>query len=257
MIIQNYRILLILCPLVMLAGFIDSIAGGGGLITLTAYMSCGIPGAYALGTNKFGSFCGSTFASANYIKTKNFDFKTLLFALPAALLGSTIGSRCALLLSDYFLEQILLFATPVIVFLVLKDKNYKEKDLSLKKTKVAILSVLIGLVVGFYDGFYGPGTGMFLQMGFIMLVGLSVKKSLGTARVINLTSNLGALATFIINGTVIYSIGIPCAICSIIGNYLGSKLAIKRDVKIVKPMMLVVVALLFTKLLLSKFGILN
>lgn len=254
--VVDYRILLILCPLVLLAGFIDSIAGGGGLITLTAYLSCGIPGTLALGTNKFASFCGSTFAAGTYIKTKNFDLKTLAVAVPSALIGSSLGSKCTLLIGDAFIEKILLFATPLIIFLVLKNKNYDKYEKTLSSLKAIILSVFIGFFVGFYDGFYGPGTGTFLQMGFIMLVGLGIKKSCGNARIINFASNLGALVVFIINKNVLYNIAIPCAVCSIIGNLTGSKLAIKKDVKIVKPMMLIVVLLLFTKILLSQFGIL-
>lgn len=247
----DLKMLFILCPLVFLAGFIDSIAGGGGLITLTAYMSCGIPATYALGTNKFASFCGSTFASYNYIKTKNFDFKTLISALPAALFGSFIGSNCTLLVPSKVIEILLLVATPLIAAMTIIDKNYDNHEKNLPTVKAVLLSIVIGLVIGFYDGFYGPGTGTFLQMCFILIVGIEIKKSCGNARIVNFASNLGALVTFIISKNVIYAIAIPCALFSIAGNITGSKLAIKYSVKVVKPLMITVVLLLFSKLLLQ------
>lgn len=249
------NILFILCPLIMLAGFIDSIAGGGGLITLTAYMACGLQGPLALGTNKFSSTVGCTFASANYIRTKNVEGKSLVPAMIAALAGSFLGSRTALLLDNRVFSMILLFATPVVAALVLFDKNYDNHEKDLPFGQKVLICLVIGLVVGFYDGFYGPGTGMFLQMGFILIAGISVKKACGNARLVNWASNIAALTNFILTGNVLYAVAIPCAACSIIGNLLGSSLAIKKDVKIVKPMMLVVVALLFTKLLLDFLGV--
>lgn len=253
----SLRLLLILCPLVFLAGFIDSIAGGGGLITLTSYISCGIPVPFALGTNKFASFCGSLFASGNYIRTRNYEAFTLIVSIPFALIGSLIGSYCTLLVSSKVIEILLLIATPIIAFMVLKDKNYDNHEKQLSTGVTILLTSLIGLIVGFYDGFYGPGTGMFLQMGYILIVGINIKKACGNARIVNFITNMGALITFVRTGNVLYSIGIPCAVFSIAGNILGSSLAIKKDVKIVKPMMITVVFLLFTKILLSQFGILN
>lgn len=245
----NFNILWGLCPLVFLAGFIDSIAGGGGLISLTAYIAFGIPGTYALGTNKFSSIIGCSVASANYIRTKNYDLLSLVFAFVCALIGSTAGSRCSLLISDRIFSIILLIATPLIGVLVLIEKNYKGLDEQRSKAAVIGLSAAVGLVVGFYDGFYGPGAGTFYQLGFVMLVGIELKKACGNSRMVNLASNLGALITFILNGKVLFAVAIPCAAFSILGNFIGSKLAIKKDVKIVKPMMLAVVLMLMVKLI--------
>lgn len=242
-------LLMILCPLIFLAGFVDSIAGGGGLISLTSYMACGMPAPLALGTNKFSAIVGGTFASANYIKTKNYDIQTLIGAVVAALLGSWIGAYCSMKIDDSVFSIILLIATPVVLLLVILDKNYSSREDKHGSVTKILICVGIGLVVGFYDGFYGPGAGMFMQMGFIMLAGLSVKKACGNARMVNWASNCGSLVNFLIAGNVLFEVAVPCAVCSVVGNILGSRLAIKKDVKIVKPVMITVVILLFIKVL--------
>lgn len=242
------KILFILGPLIFLAGFIDSIAGGGGLISLTSYMACGLSPTMALGTNKFSAMVGSTFACTNYIKSKNYDLSSLIPAFIASFIGSQIGSRCSLLIDARIFSIILLIATPLIAIMVLADKNYSGHEKQMQTTKRALISASICLVVGFYDGFYGPGAGTFMQMGFIILAGIEIKKACGNARMANWASGLGSLITFTITGNVMYNIAIPCAVCSIAGNFIGSKLAIKKDVKIVKPMMIAVVTLLFFKI---------
>lgn len=247
----NPNVLFVLCPLIFLAGFVDSIAGGGGLISLTSYSACGIPGAYALGTNKFSSIIGCSVASANYIRTGNYDIKSLVPAFITALIGSAAGSACALRISDKVFSIILLAATPLIGTLVMMQKDYSRFVKRRSGAAVIAISSAVGLAVGFYDGFYGPGAGTFLQLGFVMLVGIDVKKACGNSRVVNLASNLAALVTFIISRRVLFSIAVPCAIFSIAGNFIGSRLSIKKDVRIVKPMMLVVIVLLLGKLLID------
>jgi len=241
--------------MIFIAAFIDSIAGGGGLISLTSYMACGLPATVCLGTNKFSAIIGGTVASANYIRTKNYELESLIPSFICALIGSFLGSECSMLIDERIFSIILLIATPIIAIMVVMDKNYSnhEKNLSLPKT--IIICSLVGLVAGFYDGFYGPGAGTFMQMGFIIFAGINIKKSCGNARMVNWASNFAALVNFIRTDNVLYTIGIPCAICSVLGNYFGSMLAIKRDVKVVKPIMIVVVALLFVKILLDFLGV--
>lgn len=251
----NFNLLFFLCPLVFLAGFIDSIAGGGGLISLTSYMACGLPPVSALGTNKFSALVGGTIASANYIKTKNYDLSTLIPGIICALIGSFFGSECSMLINEKIFKILLLIATPAVAVLVISDKNYEKAEREESLIKRITVSMAIGLIVGFYDGFYGPGAGTFMQMGFIMFSGIGVRKASGNARMVNWASNCGSLINFIITKNVIFALAVPCAACSVIGNYIGSRLAIKHEVKIIKPMMLVVVSLLFVKILLDFIGV--
>ena len=248
--------LIILCPLIFLAGFIDSIAGGGGLISLNSYQAVGIKDQYALGTNKFSSFIGCTVASVNYIRTGNVHVPSLIPSVICALIGSFLGSKVALGLSGSVFNLIMLIATPVVALLVFFKKDFSQQVEEQKSIPAyIILGSLIGLVVGFYDGFYGPGAGMFMQFGFIMIARLEVKKACGNARIVNWASNLGALFNFIRFGFVAYEVAIACALFSVLGNFIGSRLAIKKDIKIVRPVMLVVTGLLFVKLVLDYAGV--
>lgn len=246
--------LLILCPLIFLAAFIDSIAGGGGLISLNSYQAVGIRDQFALGTNKFSSFFGSTIASINFIRTGNVHWVSLVPAVAAALGGSYAGSRLAIGMDARTFSLIMLIATPVVAALVFFKKDYSGHREKVKSKAVyVLLGILIGAVVGFYDGFYGPGAGMFMQFGFIMIAGLEVKKACGNARIVNWASNLAALVNFVRFGVVVYEVAVVCALFSIAGNFVGSRLAIKKDVKVVRPAMLVVTGLLFVKIAFDYF----
>lgn len=206
--------LLVLCPLVFLAGFIDSIAGGGGLISLNSYQAAGIKDQFALGTNKFTSFIGCTVASVNYIRTGNYHIPSLVPAVVFAMVGSFLGSKVALGLSGAVFNLIMLITTPVVAILVFMKKDYSSRGQKERSSVFYIvLGAVIGLAEGFYDGFYGPGAGMFLQFGFIMVVGLEVRKACGNARIVNWFSNLGALLNFVRFGFVAYEVAIVCA-CS-------------------------------------------
>ena len=246
--------LLILCPLIFLAAFIDSIAGGGGLISLNSYQAVGIRDQFALGTNKFSSFFGSTIASINFIRTGNVHWVSLFPAVAGALGGSYAGSRLAMGVDPRTFSLIMLIATPVVAALVFFKKDYSNHEEKAKsKALYMLLGLLIGAVVGFYDGFYGPGAGMFMQFGFIMIAGLEVKKACGNARIVNWASNLAALVNFVRFGVVAYEVAVICAMFSIAGNFVGSRLAIRKDVKVVRPAMLVVTGLLFIKLVFDYF----
>jgi len=247
--------LLILCPLIFLAGFIDSIAGGGGLVSLNSYQAVGIKDQYALGTNKFTSLIGCTVASVNYIRTGNYHLPSLIPSMVGALAGSYFGSKVALGLSARTFNLVMLIATPVVALLVFFKRDFSTHEQKPKSNSLyMILGALIGLVVGFYDGFYGPGAGMFMQFGFIMITGLEVKKACGNARLVNWCSNAAALFNFVRYGMVAYEVAIVCALFSVLGNFIGSRLAIKKDVKIVRPVMLIVTGLLFVKLIIDYLG---
>ncbi len=247
----------ILCILIFSAGFIDSIAGGGGLISVASYMACGLSGTYALGTNKFSSVIGCSVSSINYIRSGNYHLPSLIPSFVMALVFASFGSHLAVIIDAAIFSLILLFATPLLLMLVLVNKNFDRFVREKTTLQYVLFGSLIGMLVGFYDGFYGPGAGMLMQIGFITLAGLEARKAGGNARLVNLASNLAAVVTFISAGTVVYSLAIPCAICSVLGNTLGSRLAIKKDVKIIRPVMVVVVLLLFSKVLLSYLGIID
>ena len=247
-------ILLVLCPIIAIGAIIDAIAGGGGLITLSAYVAVGLPPQVALGNNKFAAAGGTTIACYRYIRNGQVDWKVGSIAILFSLAGSAVGSSLATRFADAYLHYLLIFLVPVIAaFIMLKPDFGQAKPMD---DKLAIpLSAVAGLALGAYDGFFGPGTGMFLTIIFTSVIGLDLLRSCGTAKVVNLASNVAALATFVRFGSIDYAIAIPCAISAIIGGYIGSGLAIRGGVKVIKPVMLLVLGLLLLKVASSTFGL--
>ena len=242
---ELYQQLLIACPLVFLAGFVDSIAGGGGLISLPAYYLTGIPPHFALGTNKLSSSIGTIFSTATYVR-EGFVYKRIIpVSIAGALIGSWIGARCALLLDEIYLQWIMIVLVPVIaVIIVFKKELFAPDERDISNTKEQITTATIALTIGWYDGFFGPGAGMFIMLAFIGILKLNPVTAGGNAKIVNLCSNLAAVAAFAVSGKIIYTLALPCAVFAILGNLIGAKLTIKKGAKIIKPVMLVVVLIL-------------
>lgn len=245
-------VLWILCPIIALGSFIDSIAGGGGLITLTAYVAVGLPPQVALANNKFASSSGTLVATCRYFRQKQIDAKVGVVAVFFSFVGSFLGATLATIYANVYLNYALVVLVPAIALFMLFKPDFGQAY-EHSKTTLFMLSATTALVIGTYDGFFGPGTGMFLTLVFTSVIGLDLLKACGTARVVNLSSNIAALATFLYHGSVDFSIAIPCAISAIIGGYIGSGLALKVGAKVVKPVMLFVLSLLLLKVLLQMF----
>ncbi|WMJ90476.1 sulfite exporter TauE/SafE family protein [Anaerocolumna sp. MB42-C2] len=242
---------LIVCPLVFLAGLIDSIAGGGGLISLPAYFIAGLPPHYAIATNKMSSSVGTAIATFRYCKNKLVDWGIGIPSVILALMGSTLGANLALLVNEKYLKYILLIILPVVGFHVLKNNSFadKVKEKPLPRKKVCTIAFIAAFVIGAYDGFYGPGTGTFLILIYTGLARMDIRIASGNTKLVNLASNIAALITFILNGKIIFLLGLTAALFSIAGNYIGSGLVLKNGYKIVKPIILVVISLLFIKII--------
>lgn len=251
---MNLKDLIVLYPLIFLAGFVDSIAGGGGLISLPAYLFIGLPSHNALATNKLSSTIGTIFSTLRYAKGRAIVYVVAIPSVVGSLIGSHIGARLALILSDSVLKVILAFLIPFAAVVVLlanpkRSATYEAENIS--KIRTILISGLIGLTIGMYDGFFGPGTGTFLIILYVSVLSLDHVSASGTAKIVNLASNVGALLTFIVGGKVMYSIGLPAALFGIAGNWIGSGLALKKGAKIIKPVMIVVLIILFTKVLMD------
>lgn len=240
------KLILFFC--VFLAAFIDSIAGGGGLISLPAYYAVGIPPHVALGTNKFSATIGTLFASVRFIRNKSVEWKAAIVAGLCALAGSAWGANMALLVSEVYLQYVLLVTVPILAVFVLCKKDMGEHKEEMGGWKLILVSVITGLLVGAYDGFFGPAAGTFYTLAFASIVGMTMTKACGSTKIVNLCSGMAALITFIINGKIDYSLAIPCTILAIAGNWLGSGLAIKNGAKLVRPVMVAAMALLLIKI---------
>ncbi len=244
---------LIVCPLTFLAGLVDSIAGGGGIISLPAYLLAGVPAHAALGTNKLGSSMGTVVSTVRYAKNGYLKGKAAMAACSAvaAIIGSSIGARLALMVPDSVIRHMMLVVLPIVAAYVLFDKRMgdSEKTGSISKSRMFLLSVLAALFIGAYDGFYGPGTGTFLLLVLTGVARMDVRSASAQTKVINLSSNTAALVTFIISGNVLYPLGLAAGICCIGGHYIGSGLVVHDGHRIVRPVVLIVLIALFIKVL--------
>jgi len=241
----------IVCLAVFVAGFVDSIAGGGGFISLPAYLFVGLPADNAIVCNKFGAGCGTTFSTLNFFRSGVMNVRIALLSGVFALCASQAGIRLALSIDPIVLKMTLFFVLPFVALIILFKKDFGGEDLSytISRKKKIILAILIGIFVGFYDGAFGPGTGTFGIIAYTTLMKFDVKKALGSSKLLNLFSNYSATIVGIFSGKMIYSLVIPAAVAGIMGNFLGSTLAIKNGKAIIKPMMIFVVVLLFANLL--------
>ena len=246
------KMCLVVCPLVFLAGFVDSVAGGGGLISLPAYLLVGLPAHTAAGTNKVVACIGTTFAAGKYIRSGNVKIKLALLAAAGALAGSYLGTRAAVHLDDGTLKLVILCALPLVaVFMALKKDFGREDSRPPKawtKKQEAALCAAIGLVIGCYDGLVGPGTGTFLMLAFTAVLGFDLLKATGCAKVANLASNVASAIVWLINGSVLLPIVLPAAVFGAAGNLLGARYAIKGGSKKIRGMAFAVLGLMAVKL---------
>lgn len=249
---------LIVLPLVFLAGFVDSVAGGGGVISLPAYLLAGMPMKMAAGTNKVAAGCGTALASYKYARSGNVDW---LCAIPAgicSLIGSAIGTSLAVYMREDILQTIILISLPIVAIFLFFSGNFgtSEKPPKSKRATIAIASV-IGLAIGCYDGLVGPGTGTFLTLCFSAVLGFTLLKSAGCARIANLASNIASMTVYILNGKVMFLVAIPAMVCAALGGNFGSRFAIRGGSRKIRYVMFVVLGLLFLKVGLNFLGIID
>lgn len=241
---------LIVCPFLFLAGLVDAIGGGGGLISLPAYLIAGLPPHMAIATNKLSSTCGTAVATGRLIKNKLVDFKLAIPSILAAIAGSSIGAKLSLLVDEKVMLLVVVLILPICAFLVLNKQLFHDKgsDTVHGDKRTYLTAICSALVIGVYDGFYGPGTGTFLIIAFTVFAGLNLTAANAQAKVINLTSNVTALVIFLLNGEVLFTLGLAGAACNMLGGYLGVGLMLKNGSKIVRPSILIVLCLLLIKI---------
>lgn len=228
--------IIILCFVGFFAAMVDSIAGGGGLITVPAYMLAGLPPHMALGTNKFSATAGSCTSSMKFIKERKVNFDILKYIAPFTLLGACIGVNTILKVNENFLYILVFIMIMFVGIYSLFSKSLGTENRFKGITKKSILlGILLGFSLGFYDGFFGPGTGSFLVFGLINIFGLDFVFASGNARFLNFISNITSLVLFALNGQINYMVSAPVAISMILGAKLGTRLAITKGFKLIKP----------------------
>ena len=249
---MSYELLALLFLIAMLAGFIDSIAGGGGLLTVPALLAVGLPPASALATNKLQSCGGSFSASLYFIRQRMVDLKQQKLAIACAFIGSALGTLSVMHIQADFLKLILPILTISVGLYFLLSPTIGEND---RKSRLTILqfAILPALVIGFYDGFFGPGAGSFYAVAYITLAGFNLTKATAHTKVLNFTSNLAGLIFFIAGGEVVWSIGLVMLVGQFIGARLGAKMVIAKGRKLIRPMLITVSTIMSIKLIYENF----
>ena len=252
----TWAVYAIVCPMVFLSGFVDAIAGGGGFFSLTAYLLAGLPVHNAIATNKLSATIGTSLAAYRYARKGFIPWKLAVVCVPAALLGSMAGARIALSVSDTVFRWIMLCIIPVSGYYVLRKKDLDGGSPlgELPYGRTALLTGLIALGIGVYDGFYGPGTGTFLLLLLTGLGGLDLNTAAGTGKLTNWATNIAALGVFIFSGNVLYVLGLVASVFSLLGNYLGTVSFYRKGSRLARPMILIVLVVFFGKLLLELLG---
>ncbi len=238
----------------LLAGFIDAIAGGGGLLTLPALLAAGIPPTQALATNKLQGTFGSLSASINFVRQGYVSPRRMRLAILCTFVGAAVGAVAVQHIAPGALRQIvpvlLVAATLYFIFSPRIADVHGERRIG-----EHAFALLCGTAIAFYDGFFGPGTGSFFVIAYVALLGLPVTAATAHTKVLNFTSNLAALLLFIVGGKVVWAIGLPMALGQFIGGRLGSHVVIGWGVRVVKPALVVVSLVMTCKVLLDAGGV--
>lgn len=233
-----------------LAGTVDAIAGGGGLITLPALLTAGLPPHLAYGTNKGQSVWGSGAALLAFWRAGKVDRRQALLAFPLGMLGALIGARLVLLLDSETLRPVAIAMLVGAAALLVINKPSRDQDdpAAAHATRPLVLASVLAFAIGAYDGFFGPGTGTFLIVGFVALCGKSLTRATADAKVVNFASNLASLSAFAAAGTVAWRIALPMAVGQLAGGLVGARLAIRGGTRLIRLAVLAVSGALVIKL---------
>jgi uncharacterized membrane protein YfcA len=240
----------ILCLVAFVAGFVDSIAGGGGLIQVPAgiVMLPQYPVATVIGTLKIPAISGTSVASFQYARNVKLNYRMLISMMVIAGLAAYGGSALLTVISNSFMKPFILVVLVLVAIYTFTNSSFGihvEKAHSLKQQW--IYCIIISLLLGFYDGFIGPGSGSFMVLAFIGFLGFDFLKASAHAKFVNLSTNFGSICFFAIKGKIIYSIAIPMAICNAIGGLLGARLAILKGNTFIRIFFLVIVCVIILR----------
>ena len=234
--------------LIGFSGFIDSIAGGGGLISVPTYLALGLPAEMILGTNKCVSSTGTTFAVFRYIRSNTILWRTVIFAIIAALIGSPLGASLAKYLSRDSIFIMLLVVIPLLFFLQSRHAGNGTRQAPPPTSRQTLFrAVLAGFFIGGYDGIFGPGTGTFLLLAFMVFLQMNTREASANARIVNYASNVSAFVYFLSQGRIFWPVALVAIAGSICGNWLGSGMVINNADRVVVPVFRFVLVLLMIK----------
>lgn len=244
---------LICCLVYFFAGIVDSISGGGGLLTIPVMLAVGIPVHYITGTNMCSAWVGTGVAAYKFKKSGKMHVKSALITLPFAILGSYLGARLNLTIPDDYLKIFMIAAIPVIAVFLFVNKKVGETNRigELSVTRIVVSAAVIGVVLGAYLGFYGPGAGIFFMLAYAAFLKLDLVSANGNTRFVIAVAVIGSVITYAFSGVVLWKLVIAATIFNVAGSYLGAVIAIRKGAKVIRPIMFCVLAVLVIKIILD------
>ncbi|MRI32218.1 hypothetical protein EOPP23_04325 [Endozoicomonas sp. OPT23] len=245
---------LLLFFVALAAGFVDSIAGGGGLITVPALLAVGLSPAQALATNKLQSCGGSFTASLYFVRRGLVSLKEMRFAIAMTFIGSAFGTILVQSIDASVMEKVIPFLILGIAVYFILSKGASAAEDKQQKISLVAFSCTAAMGIGFYDGFFGPGTGSFFAIAFVSLLGFSLTKATAHTKVLNCTSNLAALLFFVLGGHVVWVVGLVMMAGQFIGARLGSRMVVSRGQQIIRPMIVLIAVTMSGKLLWEQYS---
>jgi uncharacterized protein len=247
------EIVALLIAIGAIAGFVDAIAGGGGLLTIPALLAVGLPPAQALGTNKLQAAFGSFSASLNFARKGYISYAEIRLPVIVTFVGGALGAILVQSINPGFLRNLI----PVLLIAAAVYFTFSPSISDVQgRQRIGdfAFAALIGGGIGFYDGVFGPGTGSFFVIAHVSLLGYAVTKATAHTKVLNLTSNLASLLLFIVGGNVVWAVGFAMALGQFVGGRLGAEVVIGRGAKVVKPILVTVCLVMTAKILFDASG---
>ncbi|WP_417831003.1 TSUP family transporter [Terasakiella sp.] len=246
----SYETLGLLFCVALIAGWIDSIAGGGGLIALPALLGAGLSPAQALATNKLQGSFGTFAATMNFYKKGHLNLKEIWPIIVMTFIGAALGTLAVQAIDASLLIDVIPFLLVGMGFYFLLQPQIGTQD---RKARIGVWAygLFFGFSIGFYDGFFGPGTGSFFAVAFITMMGFNILKATAHTKILNFTSNIASLLFFILGGQMVWVVGLVMAMGQLVGGYLGSHMSMKHGGKIIRPLLVVISFAMTIKLIWS------
>lgn len=234
------------------AAFVDAIAGGGGLISLPAFLAAGLNPHMALGTNKLAAFFSSSGSAFKFARSGMINWALIKYLIPFSFIGAILGVKAVILIDSKYLYPIAFFLLVFVLIYTLKNKNLGNHDnFQGVNSKNLKLGILMAFSLGFYDGFFGPGTGSFIIFGFIEIFKLDFIRASGNSKFLNLASNIASVITFMYYGKIVYMYALTVGIVMLIGASFGAKVAVTRGTKFIRPVFLIITTIVTAKMALT------
>ena len=247
---------LVLCVVSFIAGLIDAVAGGGGLIALPAFLAVGFPPHYIMGTSQCSTIPGCILTTLQFARSGKVHWPSALICVPACIVGALLGARLNIVTPENILRIIMIALIPVVAVVVLAKRDFGIENHvdTLSKRRLVVTNLLIGLVLGAYQGFYGAGSGTFLIMAFALGDKLDLVTASGNMKVVVTVSSIVATITYLIEGLVVWDFVLAIMVFNALGAYIGARVALTKGARVIRPVFVVVLVLLLVRVVSELFA---